>query len=93
VSQGNLVFRRRIDELHLEYPFAGSRMLRELLRGEGVAIGWAHVITLTKRIGARPSAGGRPHSSLGAPAHGESVTRNRGFVVRAPRLGAGLLPL
>ena len=30
---------RRIDVLHLEYPFAGSRMLRDLLRGEGVAIG------------------------------------------------------
>ena len=29
---------RRIDELHLDYPFAGSRMLRDLLRGEGVAI-------------------------------------------------------
>ena len=28
---------RRIDELHLDYPFAGSRMLRDLLRGEGVS--------------------------------------------------------
>jgi hypothetical protein len=24
---------RRIDELHLEYPFAGSRMLKGLLQG------------------------------------------------------------
>jgi putative transposase len=30
---------RRIDELHLDYPFADSRMLRDLLRGEGIAIG------------------------------------------------------
>jgi putative transposase len=28
---------RRLDELHLDYPFAGSRMLRDLLRGEGCA--------------------------------------------------------
>ena len=32
----NLAVMRRIDELHLDYPFAGSRMLRDLLRGEGV---------------------------------------------------------
>src|ERR1700689_3564769 len=37
---------RRMDELHLDYPFAGSRMLRDLLRGEGVEIGRQHVATL-----------------------------------------------
>ena len=36
---------RRIDELHLEYPFAGSRMLRDLLRGEDIAIGRELVAT------------------------------------------------
>jgi putative transposase len=30
---------RRIDELHLNYPFAGSRMLRDLLALEGVKTG------------------------------------------------------
>ncbi|MBS3961626.1 MAG: hypothetical protein KGZ61_07335 [Sandarakinorhabdus sp.] len=30
---------RRMDELHLEHPFAGSRMLRDLLRQEGFLIG------------------------------------------------------
>ena len=39
VSAADLVIMRRIDELHLDYPFAGSRMLRDLLRGEGVAVG------------------------------------------------------
>lgn len=39
VSAADLAIMRRIDELHLDYPFAGSRMLRDLLRGEGVAIG------------------------------------------------------
>ena len=42
---------RRIDELHLELPFAGARMLRDLLRGEGVAIGRQHVATLMRRMG------------------------------------------
>ncbi len=39
VSAGDLVIMRRIDALHLEHPFAGSRMLRDLLRGEGFVIG------------------------------------------------------
>ncbi len=42
---------RRIDELHLDYPFAGSRMLRDLLRGEGVVIGRELVATLMRRMG------------------------------------------
>jgi putative transposase len=33
---------RRIDELHLAHPFAGARMLRDLLR-QGPAIGRRHV--------------------------------------------------
>jgi putative transposase len=36
---------RRIDDLHLDYPFAGSRMLRDLLRGEGIEIGRERVTT------------------------------------------------
>ena len=51
VSAGELAIMRRIDELHLEYPFAGSRMLRDLLRGEGVAIGREQVVTLMRRMG------------------------------------------
>jgi putative transposase len=30
-SDGDLKLMRRIDELHLELPFAGSRVLRDLL--------------------------------------------------------------
>lgn len=41
---------RRIDELHLELPFAGSRMLRDLLRQEGIGIGRQHVATLMKKM-------------------------------------------
>jgi putative transposase len=39
VSSADLKIMRRIDELHLLYPFDGSRMLRDLLRQEGMR--WA----------------------------------------------------
>lgn len=42
---------RRIDHLHLDYPFAGSRMLRALLRTDGVVIGRRHVRTPLRRRG------------------------------------------
>ena len=42
---------RRLDRLHLEFPFAGSRMLRDLLAAEGCKIGRRHVKTLMKRMG------------------------------------------
>lgn len=45
VSDGDLKLMRRIDELHLELPFAGARMLRDLLRGEGVTVGRKHMTT------------------------------------------------
>lgn len=40
-----------MDELHLLYPFAGSRMLAGLLRGEGHSIGRLHVRTLMRKMG------------------------------------------
>ena len=40
-----------MDALHLDLPFAGSRMLRDLLRAEGIKIGRRHVSTLMKRMG------------------------------------------
>ena len=51
VSAGDLAIMRRIDELHLEYPFMGSRMLRDMLCREGIEIGRRHVATLMKRMG------------------------------------------
>lgn len=50
-SERDLVLMRRIDELHLELPFAGSRMLRDLLNGEGFAVGRRHVGTLMQKMG------------------------------------------
>jgi putative transposase len=51
MSATDLALMRRMDELHLEYPFAGSRMLRDLLNREGVAVGRRHVAALMKRMG------------------------------------------
>lgn len=50
-SAADLKLMRRIDELHLDYPFAGSRMLQKLLNREGFETGRLHVRTLMKRMG------------------------------------------
>ena len=64
----DLAIMRRIDELHLDYPFAGSRMLRDLLRGEGFTIGREHVATMMKRMGIE-AIYRRPNTSKPAPGH------------------------
>lgn len=50
-SVADLALMRRIDELHLEHPFAGARMLRDLLRHEGNAVGRRHIATLMHKMG------------------------------------------
>lgn len=50
-SPEDLALMRRIDELHLEYPFAGARMLRDMLKRDGHGIGRKHVATLMKKMG------------------------------------------
>jgi putative transposase len=50
-SDADLALMRRIDELHLEHPFAGSRMLRDLLNREGFEVGRKHVTTLMRKMG------------------------------------------
>jgi putative transposase len=50
VSEADLRLKRRIDELHLEHPFAGAGMLRDILDREGVRVGRRHVGTLMKRM-------------------------------------------
>jgi putative transposase len=50
VSAVDLMLMRRIDELHLNFPFAGSRMLRDMLKLAGVAVGRKHVATLMDKM-------------------------------------------
>src|SRR5258708_39063621 len=51
VSSADLAIMQRLDRLHLEHPFAGSRMLRGLLALQGCKIGRRHVKTLMRRMG------------------------------------------
>ncbi|CCW19142.1 Mobile element protein [Sphingobium indicum BiD32] len=68
VSPADLAIMRRIDELHMELPFAGSRMLRDLLRQEGIEIGRQHVATLMKKM-AIEAIYRRPNTSKPTPGH------------------------
>ena len=68
VSAEDLAIMRRLDELHLEHPFMGARMLRDMLNREGVSIGRRHVATLMKRMGIE-AIYRRPNTSKPAPGH------------------------
>jgi len=51
VTDADLKLMHRIDQLHMKFPFAGSRMLQGLLAQEGFALGRLHIATLMKRMG------------------------------------------
>src|SRR6476469_8698253 len=83
VPQAELAIMRRIDELHLDYPFAGSRMLRDLLRGEGVVIGRELVATLMRRMGIE-AIYRKPNTSKAALGHKIYPYLLRGLAVEQP---------
>ena len=68
VPAAELAVMRRMDELHLEFPFAGSRMLRDLLNQDGIKIGRRRVTTLMKRMGIE-AIYRKPNTSKPAPGH------------------------
>src|SRR5207247_7175823 len=68
VSATDLEIMRRLDRLHLEFPFAGSRMLRGLLADEGCKTGRRHVKTLMRRRGLE-ALFRRPRTAKQAPGH------------------------
>jgi putative transposase len=67
-TDADLKLMRRIDELHMELPFAGSRMLQGLLVQEGFKVGRLHVATLMKRMGIT-ALYRKPNTSKPAPGH------------------------
>jgi len=83
VPPARLAIMHRIDALHLEHPFAGSRMLRDLLRAEGVVIGRKAVATLMRRMGIE-ALYRRPNTSKAAPGHKIYPYLLRGLVVDRP---------
>jgi putative transposase len=52
-SETDLALMRRLDELHLKWPFLGARKLRALLERDGFAVGRKHVGTLMRKMGIR----------------------------------------
>jgi len=83
VPAAALAVMRRMDELHLEFPFAGSRMLRDLLNKEGVEIGRRHVATLMKRMGIE-ALYRKPNTSKPAPGHKIYPYLLRGMTIDRP---------
>jgi len=68
VAAAELTLMRQLDELHLRHPFAGSRMLRDLLRLQGVRVGRKHVATLMRRMGME-ALYQRPRTTQPHPGH------------------------
>ena len=68
VSAADLELMRQIDRLHLEFPFAGARMLRGLLAANGSKAGRRHVKTLMKRMGIE-ALYRRPRTTKPEPGH------------------------
>ncbi|HEX6826164.1 MAG TPA: IS3 family transposase [Nitrospiraceae bacterium] len=83
VPAADLRIMRRIDELHLEFPFAGARMLRGLLVSEGIAIGRRHVKTLMRRMGIE-ALYRRPRTTKPEPGHKIYPYLLRGMEITRP---------
>jgi len=83
VPASELAIMRRIDALHLDYPFAGSRMLRDLLRGEGVMIGRELVATMMRRMGIE-AIYRKPNTSKAALGHRIYPYLLRGLAIERP---------
>ena len=83
VSDADVPLMRCLDALHLELPFAGSRMLRDLLRTDGHMIGRDHVRTLMRRMGIT-AIYRRPRTSQRHPAHPVFPYLLRSLTIRRP---------
>jgi len=83
VSAADLALMRRLDELHLELPFAGSRMLRGLVATEGSKVGRRHVKTLMRRMGVE-ALYRRPRTTKPEPGHKIYPYLLRGMEITRP---------
>ena len=83
VSDRDLDLMKRIDRLHLEMPFAGSRMLRDLLALAGIRVGRKHVATLMKHMGIE-ALYRKPKTTKKHPQHRVYPYLLRGLVINRP---------
>lgn len=80
VSEEDLALMRQIDELHLEHPFMGARMLRDQLSRMGFKVGRKHVSTLMKKMGIE-ALYRKPRTSKKHPEHAVYPYLLRGKVI------------
>jgi putative transposase len=83
MPESDLLLMRKMDELHLDYPFAGSRMLCGLLRQKGLEAGRLHIGTLMKKM-AIEAIYRRPNTSKPAPGHRIYPYLLRGLAITRP---------
>lgn len=83
VPPEDLALMRRIDELHLNYPFAGARMLRDMLKQEGHRVGRRRVARLMALMGIE-ALYRKPNTSKKHPAHPIYPYLLRGLIIDRP---------
>src|SRR3981189_2591565 len=81
--EADLAIMRRLDRLHLEFPFAAPPMLRGLLAAEGCKIGRRHVKTLMRRMGIE-ALYRRPRTTTPEPGHKIYPYLLRGMEITKP---------
>jgi putative transposase len=83
VPEADLMLMRRIDELHLNFPFAGARMLRDMLKLGGLQVGRKHVRTLMDKMGISALYRKR-NTSVAHPEHQIYPYRLRNLTIERP---------
>ena len=68
VSEADLALMRRLDELHLQHPFMGARMLKRELAKAGIEVGRRHIGTLMRKMDIEALAP-KPGTSKARPGH------------------------
>src|SRR6476469_4613564 len=83
VLAADLALMHQIDKLHLEFPFAGARMLRRLLAVNGSKVGRRHVKTLMQKMGIE-ALYRRPRTTKPEPGHKIYPYLLRGLAITRP---------
>ncbi len=83
VPERDLELMRCMDRLHLEMPYAGSRMLRDLLALMGITVGRKHVATLMRRMGIE-ALYRKPRTTRKHPQHPVYPYLLRGLAINRP---------
>ena len=83
VCERDLDLMQRIDRLHLQMPFAGARMLRDLFHQDAVKVGRKHIATLMKRMGIE-ALYRKPRTTKKHPGHRISPYLLRGLTINRP---------